>query len=78
MFYVKEVIGDNASSREIILEWHRRFPGCRKDLEYDESPTRPATARTVGKVLKIIEIVRKDRGLSIRMITDMVNTNKER
>lgn len=72
-----EVFGDNALSRARVFEWHKRFTEGREEVEDDERPGRPVSSRTEGNVQKISDIVRKDRRLSIRIIADMVNINKE-
>jgi len=74
---LKELSGDNAMSRARVFVWDKRFSEGREEVEDDERPGRSVTSRTEGNVQKINEIVRKDRRLSIRMIVDMVNINKE-
>lgn len=74
---LKEVFGDNAMSRARVFEWHKRFYEGREEVEDDERPGRPVTVRSEENVQKVCEIVRKDRRLSIRMIGDMLNINKE-
>lgn len=74
---LKEVFGDNAMSRARVFEWHKRFYEGREEVEDDERSGRPVTVRSDENVQKINGIVRTDRRLSIRMIADMVNTNRE-
>ena len=74
---LKEEFGDNAMSRVRVFIWHKGFSEGREEVEDDKRPCRSVTSRTEGNVQKINEIVRKDRRLSIRMIADMVNINKE-
>ena len=74
---LKEVFGDNTLSRTRVFEWHRRFSEGREEVEDDERPGRPVTSRTEEKIQKVSEIVRKDRRLSIRMIADTLNMDKE-
>jgi hypothetical protein len=49
----------------------------REEVEDDERPGRPSTLKPEENVEKICEFVRKFRRLSIRMIAEMVNMNKE-
>lgn len=74
---LKEVFGENVMSRARVFEWHKRFSEGREEVEDDERPGRPVSVKTEENAQKINEIVRKDRRLSIRMIADMVNINKE-
>lgn len=46
-------------------------------IQISERPGQPITAMTKEKHQKMIEVVRKDRRLSIRMTTDMLNCNKD-
>jgi hypothetical protein len=49
----------------------------REEVEDDEGPGHLSTSKTEDNVEKTSEIVRKDRCLSIRMIAEMANMNKE-
>jgi hypothetical protein len=49
----------------------------REEVEDDERPRLHSTSKTEENVQKISEIVRKDRLLSIRMVAEMVNMDKE-
>lgn len=74
---LKEVYGEESLSRARVFEWYKRFREGREDVNDDERPGRPSTSRTDENINKINEIVRKDRRLSIRMIAEMVNIDKE-
>ncbi|XP_064479996.1 protein GVQW3-like [Ornithodoros turicata] len=74
---LQEVYGDNAMSRTRVFEWHKRFADGREKVEDDESPDRPVTATTEENIAKINAVVRNDRRLSIQMIAEMVNLDKE-
>jgi hypothetical protein len=60
-----------------VFELHKRFSDACEDVEDDERPRRPCTSKTNENVEKIEQIVRIDRRLSIRMIAEMVNIDKE-
>lgn len=68
---LNKVFDDNFMSRAHIFEWHRRFSEGRKEVDDDERPDRPVTARIQGKVNEIW------RQLNTWMIVDMANTYKE-
>ncbi|XP_064486050.1 protein GVQW3-like [Ornithodoros turicata] len=74
---VQEVYDDNAMSRMRVFEWHKRFTEGWENVEDDERPGRPVTATTEEVVEKINAIVRNDRRLSIPMIAEMVNVDKQ-
>lgn len=74
---LKEVIGDNAKRREHVFKWHKQFSEGREGVEDDKRPCGVVTARTEGKIQAINEIVQEGRRLSIRVIADRVNINKE-
>ncbi|XP_060833661.1 protein GVQW3-like [Rhopalosiphum padi] len=72
-----EVYGDSVLSRPRVFEWHKRFREGREEVEDNQRVGRPCSSKTNDNISKINEIVRKDRRLSIRMIAEMVNINKE-
>lgn len=74
---VKELFGNNASSRPRVVEWYKRFSEGRDEVEKDERFCGYVTTRTAGKVQKIIKSVLKDQHMNIRIITDMENTIKD-
>jgi hypothetical protein len=53
-----------------------RFLGGREHVE-DERPGRPVTMKTDENVDKVRTLVRNDRRLSIRMIAEELNVDKE-
>jgi hypothetical protein len=59
------------------FERHKRFMNVREEVEEDDRPGRPSTSKTEENVEKIGEIIQKDRRLSIRMIAEIVNMDKE-
>ncbi|GFU38582.1 putative mariner transposase [Trichonephila clavipes] len=73
---VREAYGDNSLSRA------RVFSGVSTSVwaestEDDQRPGRLVTVSRVETVTKINQIVRADRRMSIRMIVEAVNTDKE-
>ncbi|GFU31176.1 hypothetical protein TNCV_1741811 [Trichonephila clavipes] len=55
----------------------KRFSVGRESTEDDQSPGRLVTVSGVETVTKINQIVRADRRMSIRMIVEAVNADKE-
>jgi transposase len=72
-----DVYGDSVMSRPRVFEWHKRFREGREEVEDKQRVGRPCSSKTDDKILKINEIVRNDRRLSIPKIAEMVNINKE-
>jgi hypothetical protein len=71
-----EVCGEDTLSRARVFEWHR-FSGRKEDVEDDERHGRPVTMKTDENVDKVRTLVRNDRRLSIRMIAEELNVDKE-
>ncbi|GFW47962.1 protein GVQW3 [Trichonephila clavipes] len=74
---LQEAYGDNSLSRVRVFEWCKRFSEGRESTEDDQRPGRPITVSTPETVTKINQIVRADRRMSIRMIAEAINTDKE-
>jgi len=72
-----EVYGDQCLSRTQVFEWFKKFMEGREDVGNDPNSGRPSTAKTQGNVEKVAGIVRGDRRLSIRAISELTNINKE-
>jgi hypothetical protein len=47
---VKEVYGDNITSRTQVFEWYKLFMEGREEVEDDERPRRPLTPKTEENV----------------------------
>ncbi|XP_039610931.1 protein GVQW3-like [Polypterus senegalus] len=69
--------GEYCMSRARVFEWHKRFSEGRENVEDNERPGRPSTSRTEENVEKIRQMVRKDRRLSVRMIAETINIDKD-
>ncbi|KAG5344036.1 MOS1T transposase, partial [Acromyrmex charruanus] len=74
---LKEAYGENSLSRARVFEWYKRFSEGRESTEDDQRPGRPVSVSTPQTVTKINEIVREDRHMSIRLIAETVNADKE-
>ena len=67
-----EVYGDQCLSRTQVFE----FKEGREYVGDDPKSGRPSTAKTQENVEKVARIVRGDRRLSIRAISELTNINK--
>lgn len=74
---LKEVYGENSLSRARVFEWCKRFFHGRESINDDQRPGRPVSISTPQMVTKINEIVHGDHRISIRMIAETVNADKE-
>ena len=75
---LQEVYGDDTMSRIRLFEWHRRFEEGREEVEDDRRSGRPSTSRTHENVEGVIQKVRSDRHLTVRMIADELGMNSEK
>lgn len=74
---LKQVYGDSCLSRSRFFEWFKRFKDGRDDVEDDARPGRPSTSKTAENIEKIGNLVRTDRRLTIRMISENIGIDKE-
>ena len=72
-----EVYGDQCLSHTQVFEWFKKFKEGREYIGDDPNSGRPSTAKTQENVEKVARIVRGDRRLSIRAISELININKE-
>ncbi|GFX26901.1 hypothetical protein TNCV_1840731 [Trichonephila clavipes] len=68
-------IGDIRNGND---DWCKRFSVGRESTEDDQRPGHLVTVSGVETVTKINHIVRADRRMSIRMIVEAVNADKEK
>ena len=72
-----EVYGEATMSRARLFEWHKRFTSDREDVEDDPKSGRPSTTKTADNIGKVNELVRSDRRLTVRMMAEELNINRE-
>jgi hypothetical protein len=72
-FQLLKEVYDDVMSRTRVLEWHKQFMEGREEVE----ETNVWDALQHQKPNKISEIGWKDRRLSIRMIAELVNMDKD-
>ena len=75
---LQEVYGDDTMSRTRLFERHKKFKEGREELEDDHRSGRPSTSRTDENVERVVQKVRSDRRLTVRMIVDEPGMNSER
>ena len=74
---LKEVYGKDVISRLRVFEWHKRFKSGCKEVENDPKSGRPSTTKTVENAVRVKQLVRSDRRLTVQMIADELGLNKE-
>ena len=72
-----EVYGDQCLSCMQVFEWFKKFMEGTEDVGNDPKSGRPSTVKTQENVEKVARIVRGDRRLSIRAISELTNISKE-
>ena len=73
---LQQAFRDDAMSRAQAFRWYKMFSEGRTIVE-DERSGRPSTTRTSDNTARVRELVRSDRRLSVNMIADEVNVNRE-
>jgi len=68
--------GEYAMKKLSVFEWHRRFKEGREDVQ-DDTSGQPKTQRTDAYVDTVRNLVRSDRRLCVRVITEEMNMNRE-
>ena len=74
---LQEVYGDETMSRSRVFEWHKRFKEGHEDVEDNSRSGRPSTSRTVDNVECMKQMVRGDCRLTVRMIADKLEINRD-
>ena len=64
-------------SRAPLFEWHKRFNSGLEEVEDDPKSGRPSTTKTADNIGKVNELVRSDRRLTVRMMAEELNINRE-
>jgi len=72
-----QVYGDNAMKKTAVYKWVKRFTEGRESVTDEERSGRPATSRTEENIAKVRQILRENRRLTVRSITEQVNIDRE-
>jgi len=73
-----EAYGEDCMSRARVFKWHKRFSEGRESVKDDDRPGCPRTAATDDSIEKVRDVIRKDRRLGVRAVTEEVNMDRER
>ena len=69
--------GEYAMKKSSLFEWQRRFKEGRENVQYDQSSGQPKTQKTDANVDRVRTLVRPDRRVSVRVIAEKFNMNRE-
>ena len=67
---------DEALSRARVFGWHRRFVLGRVSVEDDTRSGRPSSSWNEGNVVRIRDMIREDRTVTVLMLADALHINK--
>jgi hypothetical protein len=70
---LQQAFGDDAMSRAQVFRWHKIFSEGRNLVEDEQRSGRPSAAWTGDNT----ELVRSDRRLTLQVIADKLNMNRE-
>ena len=70
---LKTAFGDKCLSRSNVFVWFDRFKNGRKSVEDDPRPGRPSTSKTDENIVKVRDLVRSERRLTIREMSHELN-----
>jgi len=71
-----DAYGDEALSQARVFGWHRRFVLGRVSMEDNTRSCRPSSSRNEDNVMRIRDIVREDRTVTVRTLADALHINK--
>ena len=74
---LQQAFGDDAMARAQAFRWQKMFSEGRTIVEDEQRSGRPSTTRTSDNRARVRELVRSDRRLTVKMIADEVNVNRE-
>jgi transposase len=65
-----QVYGDNVMKKTAVYKWVKRFSEGRENVTDEESSRRPTTSRNEENIAKIRQIMRENRRLTVRRISE--------
>ena len=74
---LRNVYGDSSMSRTRFFELHKQFAEGREDVKDDPKSRRLCTSTNDANVEKVRQLVRSDRRLTIRVISNEVEKDEE-
>jgi len=74
---LKRAYGEHTLLRTQVFRWHKAFLDGRESVEDESRSGRPCTSKTDENVTKVRDLVRSDRCLTVRMISSVLNLNRQ-
>jgi len=74
---LRRAYGEHALSRTHVFRWHKAFLDGRESVEDETRCGRPCTSKTDENMTKMRDLVRSDRRLTVRMISSVLNLNRQ-
>ena len=74
---LQQVYKEETISRARAFEWHKRFREGREECEDDQRSGRPVTSRTDSNIDRVKQLVRADRRLSVKMISEKLSFGRD-
>ncbi|GFX49285.1 putative mariner transposase [Trichonephila clavipes] len=72
---LQQAYGDNVLSRAQVFRWFKAFSKGRESIEDGSCSRRPSISKTADNVVRVRDLVRSDRRLTVRMIGEEFNLN---
>ncbi|VVC25895.1 Hypothetical protein CINCED_3A017953 [Cinara cedri] len=69
---LQQVYGESVLSRAQVFRWFKAFSEGREAIEDEPRSGRPSTAKTDENVIRVRDLVRSDRRLTVRMIGEQL------
>jgi len=73
---LRDAYGDEALSRARVFGWHMRFVLGTVSVEDDTRSGRPSRSRNEDNLVGIRDMIREDRTVTVRMLSDALHGNK--
>ena len=74
---LRRAYGEHDLSRTQVFRWHKAFLVGHESVEDEHRCGRPCTSKTDENVTKVRDLVRSDRRLTVRMISSVLNLNRQ-
>ncbi|XP_015373628.1 PREDICTED: putative uncharacterized protein FLJ37770 [Diuraphis noxia] len=69
---LQQAYGESVLSRAQVFRWFKAFSEGRKLIEDDPRSGRPSTAKNDENIIRVRDLVRSDRRLTVRMIEEQL------
>ena len=74
---LQQVYKEETMSRARAFEWHKQFREDREEYEDNQRSGRPMISRTDSNIDPVKQLVRADRRLTVRMISEELSIGRD-